>query len=191
MKKLFLSFVALSLIYSCGQEATVEGGLTPLNGGKYAGGVLRMNEVEDFRNLYPLDITEVTSHRIANQIYEGLVRLSQKDLSIGPGLAESWTKNSEATVWTFKIRKGVKFHDDECFGGKGREINANDFKWCFDNLCTAGPHNQWFDGTFKDRVKGANKYYQSTKDKKPLEGGVSGVKAVSYTHLTLPTNREV
>ena len=52
-----------------------------------------MNEVEDFRNLYPLDITEVTSHRIANQIYEGLVRLSQKDLTVVPGLAESWTKN--------------------------------------------------------------------------------------------------
>lgn len=182
MKKLFLSFVALTLIYSCGQEATTESGMRALNGGKFAGGVLRMNEVEDFRNLYPLDITDVISHRIANQIYEGLVRLSQKDLSVVPGLAESWTTNADATVWTFKIRKGVKFHDDECFGGTGREINANDFKWSFDNLCTASPHNQWFDGTFKGRVVGADEYYQSTKDKKPLAGGVSGVKVVDdYT----------
>ncbi len=189
MKKLFLSFVALTLIYSCGQEATTEGGLRPLNGGKYAGGVLRMNEVEDFRNLYPLDITEVTSFRIANQIYEGLVKLSQKDLSVVPALAESWTKNEDATVWTFKIRKGVKFHDDECFGGTGREINANDFKWCFDNLCTAGPHNQWFDGTFKGRVKGADEYYQSTKDKKPLAGGVSGVKVIDDYTLEITLNQ--
>lgn len=182
MKKLFSAFVALTLIYSCGQDTTTEGGLRALNGGKFAGGVLRMNEVEDFRNLYPLDITEVTSHRIANQIYEGLVRLSQKDLTVVPGLAESWTKNDDATVWTFKIRKGVKFHDDECFGGTGREINANDFKWCFDNLCSASPHNQWYGGTFKGRVRGADEYYQSTKDKKPLAGGVSGIKVIDdYT----------
>ncbi len=181
-KKLFLSFAALTLIYSCGSDPVVEGGLRAINGGKYAGGVLRMNEVEDFRNLYPLDITEVASHRIANQIYEGLVKLSQKDLSVVPALAESWKPNEDATVWTFKIRQGVKFHDDECFGGKGREINAHDFKWCFDNLCTASPHNQWFDGTFKGRVKGASEYYQSTKDKKPLPGGVSGVKVIDdYT----------
>jgi oligopeptide transport system substrate-binding protein len=189
MKKLFLSFVALTLIYSCGQDTATDGGLKPINGGKYAGGVLRMNEVEDFRNLYPPDLTEVTSFRIANQIYEGLVKLSQKDLSVIPALAESWTKNDDATVWTFKIRKGVKYHDDECFGGAGREVNANDFKWCFDNLCTASAHNQWFSGTFKGRVKGADEYYQSTKDKKPLAGGVSGVKVVDDYTLEITLER--
>lgn len=154
-----------------------EGGLRKLKGGKYGGGVLRMNEVEDFRNLYPLDITEVTSHRIANQVYEGLIKLSQKDLSIVPALAESWSKNADATVWTFHLRKGVKFHDADCFdGGKGRAATSKDFKWAFDNLCTASAHNQMYDLTFRGRVKGADEYYQSTKDKKPLEGGVSGVK---------------
>lgn len=182
MKKILISIIFLSLIYSCGQNSTVEGGLVKLKGGKYAGGILRLNEVEDFRNLYPLDITEVTSQRIANQVYEGLVRLSQKNLTVVPALAESWTKNENATTWTFKIRKGVKFHNDECFGGKGRFIDANDFKWCFDNLCTASPHNQWFDGTFKGKVKGADEYYQSSIDKKPLQGGVSGVKVIDdYT----------
>ena len=183
MKKLIIPFIALALIYSCGTDTPTEGGLRPVNGGKFAGGVLRMNEVEDFRNLYPLDMTEVTSHRIGNQIYEGLVKLSQKDLSIVPAIAESWTKNDDATVWTFKIRKGVKFQNDECFeGGEGREVSAKDFKWCFDNLCTANPHNQMYANTFKDRVKGAGEYYQSTKDKKPLEGGVSGVKLIDdYT----------
>ncbi len=183
MKKLILPFIALSLIYACGPEETTEGGLKKLNGEKYAGGVLRMNEVEDFRNLYPLDITEVTSHRIGNQVYEGLVKLSQTDLSVVPALAESWTKNDDATIWTFKIRKGAKFHDDECFGGgDGREITAKDFKWCFDNLCAASPHNQMYGLTFNKRVKGADEYYQSTKDKKPLEGGVSGVKVLDdYT----------
>ena len=190
MKKLIIPFVALVLFYSCGQDATTEGGLTKLNGGKYSGGILRVNEVEDFKNLYPLDITEEASNHIALQIYEGLVKLSAKDLSVVPALAESWTKNDNATVWTFQVRKGVKFHDNECFNdGKGREINANDFKWCFDNLCTAGPHNQWFAATFKGRVIGADEYYKSTKDKKPLAGGVSGVKVIDDYTLEISLNQ--
>ena len=28
-----------------------------------------------------------------------------------PSLAKSWTSTPHADVWTFKIRKGVKFHD--------------------------------------------------------------------------------
>ena len=82
MKKLILPFIALALIYSCGQEATIDGKLRKLKGGKYSGGVLRMNEVEDFRNLYPLEITEEASLHIGNQIYEGLVKFSQADLSV-------------------------------------------------------------------------------------------------------------
>jgi len=36
-----------------------------------------------------------------------------------PSLAESWEVSSDALTWTFKIRKGVKFHD-------GRELTAED-----------------------------------------------------------------
>lgn len=186
MKKIFYLFTIVYLVAGCGSPDSHEEELRQLPGGKYAGKMLRLNEVEDFRNLYPLDITEVTSHRIANQIYEGLVKLSQKDLSVIPALAESWSKNEDATVWTFKIRKNVKFHDDECFsGGKGREITAHDFKWCFDLLCSASPHNQMYNLTFKGRVKGADEYYQSTKEKKPLQGGVSGVKVISENTLEI------
>ncbi|MFI5163952.1 MAG: ABC transporter substrate-binding protein [Bacteroidia bacterium] len=41
---------------------------------------------------------------------------------------------------------------------------------------------------FKDRVKGANEYYQSTKDKKNLEGGVSGVKVLDDYTLEITLN---
>ena len=142
-----------------------------------------MNEVEDFRNLYPLNITEVTSHRIANQVYEGFVKLDQADLKIVPALAEKWDQNADASQWTFHLRKGVKFHDDPCFAdGKGREVTAKDFIFCFEKLCSSSPENQQFGVTFKDRVVGANDYFQSTVDKKPLAGGVAGIKAIDdYT----------
>ena len=50
-------------------------------------------------------------------IYEGLVR-RDGDLKIEPSLAESWTVSDDATVWRFKLRKGVKFHN-------GNEFNAD------------------------------------------------------------------
>jgi peptide/nickel transport system substrate-binding protein len=45
--------------------------------------------------------------------------LSGGDLVLKPMLAESWSPNETGTVWTFKIRQGVKFHN-------GAEMTADD-----------------------------------------------------------------
>ena len=183
MKKIIYLLLATTLLVSCGGNNSSSGESHEGKGGVYYGGVFRINELEDFRNLYPLNVTEAVSTRITNQIYEGLVKPDAKDLSIVPCLAEKWTKNEDATQWTFTLRKGVVFHDDECFeGGRGREMTATDVKWCFDQLCTASAENQQFANSFKDRVVGATEYFQSTIDKNPLTGGVAGVKIVDeYT----------
>ena len=186
MKKVIYSFLVASLLASCGSDDKAAGGSRKAKGGVYYGGVFRMNETEDFRSLYPLDITEVYSQRITNQVYEGLVKLSQADLTILPSLAETWERSEDATVWTFKLRKGVKFHDDPCFSdGKGRELTIKDVVYCFEKLCTASSENQQFSNTFKDKVVGATEFYQSTIDKKPLAGGVSGIKIIDDQTLEI------
>jgi peptide/nickel transport system substrate-binding protein len=183
MKKCIFLFLGFVLFSACGGGDHVSDGLRKGEGGVYYGGVFRMNEVEDIRSLFPLDITEVASDHITRQIYEGLVKLSQSNLSILPCLAESWTKNEDATRWVFHIRKGVKFQDDSCFtNGKGRELTAKDFKYCFDKLCCISPINQQFGNTFENRVVGANEHYASSLLKKSIDGGVSGVKVIDdYT----------
>ena len=129
MKKVIYSLLIAGLFASCGDGTTTTGESREAKGGVFYGSVFKMNEVEDFRNLYPLNVTEVTSHRIANQVYEGLVKLSQSDLTIVPGLAEKWEKNADASQWTFHLRKGVKFHDDPSFAdGKGREVTAKAYE---------------------------------------------------------------
>ncbi len=183
MKKVVYSVLIAVALASCGGPNGGGPETRIAKGNVYYGGVFRMNEVEDFRNLYPLNITEVTSQRIANQIYEGLVKLRQSDLTVIPSIAEKWDKNETASMWTFHLRKGVKFHDDPCFpDGKGREVTAKDIIYCFTKLCEASPENQNYNATFRDRVIGADEYYQSTIDKKPLAEGVKGLKAVDdYT----------
>ncbi|TVR81491.1 MAG: ABC transporter substrate-binding protein [Chitinophagaceae bacterium] len=172
---LFSSFLFLTSCDTGQQQARV---LTEANGGKYYGGVFRINEVEFLRSLYPHNITEVGGSRIANQIYEGLVKMNQETLLIEPLIAESWEIDSQATLFTFQLRQDVYFHDDPCFpDGKGRLVNAHDFVWSFNKLCEASITNQGF-WIFENRVKGANEYYASTIEGNPLPEGVSGIRAL-------------
>ncbi len=150
------------------------------------GGVFRMNEIEDFRTLYPLNIVEVVGHHIGTQVYEGLVKFNQKDLSVIPALATRWEALDSNTRYVFHLRDGVLFHDDECFTatqGKGREVTAADVKFTFDRLCTSSPNNQQFTYTFKDRVVGANEYFAATEKGQNPAGGVSGVTVLDDSTL--------
>ncbi|MCD6067288.1 MAG: transporter substrate-binding protein [Bacteroidetes bacterium] len=185
MKKLIAFALVAGVLASCSGEKT-EKESTEAKGGVYYGGVFRMNELEDFKNLYPLAIVDVVSHRVANQVYEGLVKLNQADLTVTPGVAYKWETNETQTVWTFHLRQGVLFHDDACFtDGKGREVKASDFKYCLDKVCESNANNAFFEITFKDKVKGANEYFEASKSGKMAEGGVPGIKAVDDSTLTI------
>jgi len=51
---------------------------------------------------------------VQSNIYEGLTAVA-KDLSIVPGLAESWTISDDGKSYTFKLASGVTFHDGTSF----------------------------------------------------------------------------
>jgi peptide/nickel transport system substrate-binding protein len=158
-------------------------------GDVFYGGTFIYNESENFKSLYPLNVTETVSSRLANQIYEGLVRLDQQDLSVQPAIAKDWEIDSTATKYTFYLREGVKFHDDPCFpNGEGREVTAQDFKYCFDRLCEDGPKNQSY-WIFKNKVKGADEYHQASKEGDAPEGGVEGVKVIDDYTLVIKLKR--
>ena len=186
MRKFGFLIVIVAMLQACGGAGTTSeeaAELTPGEGGIYYGGTLKLNEVEYFKTLYPLNITEVTGHRTITQIYEGLVGFVQKDLSIEPVLAESWEISEDGKTYTFNIRKGVKFHDDDCFpNGKGREVTAHDFKYCFDRVCYYNPSdNQGYKFAI-DVIKGGQEYFDATKAGNVDPNGVSGVTVVDdYT----------
>lgn len=189
MKKLIPVLALSALLASCGGGKNGEEiKMVEAKGGVVYGGIFKINQVEDFKNLFPLSINDITSHHIASQMYQGLLKFDQKTLEVVPNIAESFEANPDATQFTFKIRKGVMFHDDECFGGKGREVTANDFKYCFDKICTATGDNKVY-WLFKDKVKGANEHYDATIGGKPgPAGGVSGIKVIDNNTLQIDLN---
>lgn len=182
--KQFLSFLmAICLLFSsCKDKSENKNENKSASGSRVYGGTLRVNETEAPENLYPCGITDAGSAFVAGQIYEGLVKFNVKDLTIKPSLAEKWEVDSTSTLYTFHLKKGVKFQDDECFPqGKGREVKASDFKYSFEKLCTDHPENSNFTATFKDRILGANKYFEQSKNSK-TPGDLEGIKIIDdYT----------
>jgi peptide/nickel transport system substrate-binding protein len=61
-----------------------------------------------------------------SQVYDTLVMLDKKGNTV-PGLAESWEVSPDYKTYTFKLRKGVKFHD-------GTPFNAESVKFSFDRM---------------------------------------------------------
>ena len=85
-------------------------------------------------------IGEVTLYNI----YETLTKINP-DGSVTPLLAESWEVSPDLTTYTFKLRKGVKFHNGEpcnaqtvkfAFERAGAEKSTNKDKRTFANLST-------------------------------------------------------
>jgi peptide/nickel transport system substrate-binding protein len=187
MKKIFIPLLAgvftLGLV-SCSDDKKGNHDGAEGKGGVFMGGVMRMNEVEAFKSLNPIAVNEIVGFHIGGQLFEGLVKFNQNDLSIMPAIARSWESNENQTEWTFHIRQGVMFHPDACFAdGKGRVLTANDVKVCFDKLCTADASNAQFDVTFKDRVIGANESFDASKTGKNTP--VTGVKVINDTTLVI------
>ncbi|MBL4658589.1 MAG: ABC transporter substrate-binding protein [Flavobacteriales bacterium] len=184
MKRVFLAVLIVSSVFSActdsGTTNTAEKRVA--QGDREYGGAFKVNERDEFQTLFPYSIIDAVSHRIAGQIYEGLVKLHTRDLSIQPSIAETWEISEDGKLYTFHLKEGVVFHDDSCFpdGGKGREVKASDFKYSFELLCTKlindTIENLVFQRTFKDKVVGANEFYEGTAKE------VSGVTVVDdYT----------
>ncbi len=189
MNKLYKLGVILLpfLFFACGKTPKNDSESTHsrlARGGKAYGGVFRISESEYIKSLYPPNITDAYSYRVASQVYEGLFKFDPASLQVIPGLAESYEVDSSRTVYTFKLRKGVYFHDDECFaGGRGRELIAEDVKYCFTQLCTQSPHNQ--NSGLLTILKGAEEYYQSTAGGNNVSNNLESIQVLDKHTLQL------
>jgi len=153
------------------------------NGGAVYGGTFRFKSSEKISTLLPVSSSSIYTQRVASQLFETLLTLDPESEKIIPGLAESYSVNNNATVFTFKIRKGVFFHEDDCFEGETKELTANDVKNTLDFACSKTTNNEVY-WMLINVIKGAKKNYE-TSHKGKISKGVSGIKVVNNNTLTI------
>ena len=102
--------------------------------------------------LDPAIITDGISGRVINQIFEGLVKFDKDTTNVVPGLAEKWTTSDDGKVWTFNLRKGVKFHDGTDFNAdavvKNFDYWKNTKNPIHDAQIKAGQTFEYYEGQF-------------------------------------------
>ena len=174
-----LAIFSLLIVASCGSDKNKTNNPSEkieAKGGRVYGGCLHVSENEPYQTLNPSSIIDVVSDFVSTQVNSGLVKFNTANLKVETAIAEKWDIDPSGTKYTFHLRKGVMFQDNVCFfGGTGREVKAADFKYSFELLCKNTPTNGAFASTFKDRVKGANMFFEG-------KGELEGVKVIDdYT----------
>lgn len=147
--------------------------------------ILNIATTNKIKGMDPAGAQDLYSSNEIMRVYEGLLQYHpfKRPYVLEPLLAESLPQISKnGMVYTFKIRKGVKFHDDAAFpDGKGREVTAHDFVYSFKRL--ADPRvasTGWW--IFEGRIKGFDewreKYVKAKDTPTDYSEAIPGLKAL-------------
>jgi peptide/nickel transport system substrate-binding protein len=106
--------------------AAAGAGLAASDSGKVRrGGTLVFAGASDPTYLDPALVSDGESFRVTKQIFEGLVELKPGTTRVQPALARSWKVGRDGKTWTFRLRRGVRFHDGTPFNAAAVCFNFN------------------------------------------------------------------
>jgi peptide/nickel transport system substrate-binding protein len=77
--------------------------------------VVRSGSLAEPAGIDPAQVWDDTSSFYVNNIFDTLVRQDPQTLKIEPSLAVSWRTSKDSLIWTFQLRRGVRFHDGTPF----------------------------------------------------------------------------
>jgi len=123
MKRFLLMGITLGFLLSWAVESIAD---QPKRGG-----TLTMAIRKDITLLNPLVSTKSVDKRVRGLTFEPLLGLDRNG-KVQPSLAEAWSVSEDGKLYTFKLRKGVKFHN-------GQEMEAEDVKFSIEY--TMNPKN--------------------------------------------------
>ncbi len=115
MKKVLISFLIVFLLVGCGSSSD-DAGKSGNSGEK--GGTLNVAYMAQPPTLDPHATVSVATTEIGRNIFESLLAFNERN-EAAPLLAESFESSEDLKSITFKLRKGVKFHN-------GKEMTADD-----------------------------------------------------------------
>ncbi|MDP4150027.1 MAG: ABC transporter substrate-binding protein [Bacteroidota bacterium] len=136
----FLALVVLTGMSSCRSSASGKGKT-----------VFHYNEFAGIASLDPAFAKNLAVMWAVHQLYNTLVE-TDGDMHVAPSLASGWDISPDKLVYTFHLRTGVRFHDNDAFpGGKGRPMTAKDVVYSFTRIMDprTASSGAWI---FNDRV---------------------------------------
>ena len=119
-----------AVLAACGSSSSSSGKSS--TGTPTSGGTLRVASVTPAAAVNPLTVSDAGGLTMLNQTGEFLIFDSNLKLALQPMLALSWSPNKDGSVWTFKLRTGVTFHN-------GAPMTADDVVYTMQQL--ADPKN--------------------------------------------------
>ena len=173
MSKRTRTILAAALALSLVALAFGAAGCTPKRGGTASasdtpvkGGTLSYY-IGEPAYIDPYNTQESEGTNVEQSLFDSLTAINPLTSKLEPAAAESWKANSDGTVWTFKLRKGAKFHD-------GTPVGAKDFKYAWERIANPAtdPKNPSVISYHLSPVKG----FQEMADGKATD--LTGVKVI-------------
>lgn len=171
---------------STGTTSSTTGAATPTTAppnSSFTGstGAFRWRQAEDAPTLDPALMQDSVSINVAENFYDGLTEFKPDTLAVEPAIASSWDVSPDGSVYTFHLRKDVKFTN-------GDPVTAKDFVYSWNRLLAnpQAPYNY----VFSD-IKGANDVIASaasTDTTKTKLTAAEGIKAVDDYTLQVTLN---
>lgn len=118
------------------------------------------------KSLDPALAADVTSRNMAGAIFDTLLQYDYmaRPYKLEPSiLAEMPTISADNRLYTFKIRKDLYFHNDECFSSlSDRQLTVDDIIFSFKRVCDPDMHSPvlWI---FQGRIKGIEQFREQVR----------------------------
>ncbi len=171
------------ILAACGSSGTTTSGASPSGAGK-AGATIKAGILVPAAAINPITISDQGGLELIGNVGEFLV-FTDNQYAFHPWLATSWSANSDASVWTFKIRQGVKFNN-------GAPMTVDDVVYSVKsqaNPKTSGNALSVFGGTLSpDGVEKVDDTTVAFHLDAPNSGFVDSLSQNNYNTIIVPNN---
>ena len=135
--------------------------------------MLVIGTTDRITTLDPAKAYDFYTWEVFQNIGEGLLKYEPGTLKIVPGLAERYEVSEDGKVYTFYLRKGLKFTD-------GTPFNATVVKWSIDRQFHLRGDPSWLVTEFVDHVEVVDEYTVKFYLRKPVSYFPALVATVPY-----------
>jgi oligopeptide transport system substrate-binding protein len=137
-------------------------------------GVLKYPLPTNPTSLDPAKVQDGDTIDVVQQVFEGLVKWGENN-AVVPNLAQEWKISEDGTLYTFFLKKGVKFSN-------GRALKAEDFKWSIERACNP-KYTSPTAGTYLADIIGVKERLAGKAEE------VVGIKVVDDSTLTIKIDK--